>query len=125
VPALPRRRRADAQRMANLGRFIGLCAQTTIRTKRRFLEKTRLAAAHEQSEAEGTIRALRAIATEGIENARSAIPLVREDSRLGWEPSMEYLCDEDHLTWKIRQVTHVLERELPEYEASLAYNLGS
>ena len=38
------------------------------------------------------------------------------------EPSMEYLCDEDHLNWKVKQVTHVLEHELPVYEESLSYN---
>ena len=39
-----------------------------------------------------------------IENAKSAIPLVRKNSRLGWEPSMEYVGDEKALIWKIEQL---------------------
>ena len=41
------------------------------------------------------------IARDEIENARGAIPDVQADSRLGWEPSMEYMCDQAHLEWKI------------------------
>jgi hypothetical protein len=37
---------------------------------------------------------------------------------------MEYLCDEEHLNWKIRQVNHVLDHELTLYEMSLAFNDG-
>ena len=50
-----------------------------------------------------------------IENAEKTIPLVQFDSRLGWEPSMEYNCDERHLRWKIKQVGIVIGQELPKY----------
>lgn len=54
-----------------------------------------------------------------IQNAEDTIPLVEADSRLGWEPSMEYMTDEYHLQWKIRQVRGVLEVQLPEYISAL------
>ena len=41
-------------------------------------------------------------------NAKNTIPLVEKDSRLGWEPSMEYVTDKKMLEWKIRQVQFVL-----------------
>ena len=43
----------------------------------------------------------RKIADNECENARRTIPAVEYDSRLGWEASMEYMCDRDHLVWKI------------------------
>lgn len=35
-----------------------------------------------------------------IENTKATIPLVELDSRLGWEPTMEYRADAEHLNWK-------------------------
>ena len=49
----------------------------------------------------------------------TAIPLVESDSRLGWEPSMEYMTDRSHLEWKVAQVRGVLDDEIPEYRAKL------
>ena len=43
----------------------------------------------------------RRVAAEECDNARRAIPAVEYDSRLGWEASMEYMCDREHLEWKI------------------------
>ncbi|MBO7761421.1 MAG: hypothetical protein J6T24_01350 [Clostridia bacterium] len=43
----------------------------------------------------------RRVAEEECDNARRAIPAVEYDSRLGWEASMEYMCDREHLLWKI------------------------
>ena len=124
MDAVPEKKRAEAQKMANLGRFMGLCAQTTINVKKWFIQKLKLMAVHNNAEAKEIIAAMRVIAQDEIENAREAIPLVRYDSRLGWEPRIgyQYLCDEKHLDWKIKQVNHVLEHELPIYEDSLSYN---
>ena len=43
---------------------------------------------------------------------------VELDSRLGWEPSMEYVGDVWHLDWKIRQV-HSALREIADYRKIL------
>ena len=37
-------------------------------------------------------------------NVRETIPLVEADSSLGWEPSMFYVADREHLEWKLRQL---------------------
>jgi hypothetical protein len=55
-----------------------------------------------------------------IANAQATIPLVDADSRLGWEPSMEYMTDRAHLEWKIAQMRLVLEEEIPEYRRKLS-----
>ena len=44
---------------------------------------------------------------------RSFAPLVAADSRLGWEPTMEYNGGIRNVTWKIRQTRQVIEHEIP------------
>lgn len=107
----PERKRAEALRMLGLGQFIRNCVQTTINTKRWWLLKRRLL---EEKDA-GVIEEMIALAEAEIANAQASIPLVEADSRLGWEPSMEYMCDRSHMEWKIAQVRHVTDVELPEY----------
>ena len=62
---------------------------------------------------------IEAIAHAEIENARSALALVDVDSRLGWEPSMEYVGDRWHIEWKIRQVESAL-LEIADYRKILS-----
>ena len=33
---------------------------------------------------------------------------------------MDYVTDRSHLEWKIRQLTSVLERDIPQYRKSIA-----
>jgi len=112
----------QALRMVNLGQFISRCAQTTIHVKRWYQHKLRLLSATTEADVREQVRQLTAIAEEEIENAAATIPLVQIDSRLGWEPSMEYMCDEKHLRWKIRQVRQVIDKELAMYVDALGYN---
>jgi hypothetical protein len=53
-------------------------------------------------------------------NARATIPYVEYDSRLGYEPSMEYMCDRAHLEWKIAMTERALTELDPIYEQALA-----
>jgi folylpolyglutamate synthase/dihydropteroate synthase len=62
------------------------------------------------------------IAHDEIENAKDTIPAVETDSRLGWEPSMEYVCDKWHLEWKIRQVESTL-REIESYRKMIRLSM--
>ena len=55
---------------------------------------------------------MKALAEAEIENARRTIPLVELDSRLGYEPSMEYIGDKEHLLWKIEKTKEALEKEI-------------
>ena len=56
------------------------------------------------------------IVAEECENVRRTIPAVEYDSRLGWEPSMDYMCDKEHLLWKI----DCTQKALDELSAMLA-----
>lgn len=117
VAVTPERKRVEAERMLGLGRFIRNCVQTTINTKRWWRLKQRLKAEPEQANA--ILDEMVALAEAEIANAEATIPLVEADSRLGWEPSMEYMCDRAHLEWKIAQVRAVIDEEIPEYRRGL------
>lgn len=49
----------------------------------------------------------------------SAIPLVRYDSRLGFECAMGYAGDEWHLNWKLGLLTQLAIKDLPDYRRIL------
>ncbi len=119
VAVTPERQQPEAQRMLGLGRFIRRYVQTTIHTKRWWLLKRDLLAATDAAAADALIAQMRELGEAEIANAAGAIPLVDADSRLGWEPSMEYMCDRAHLEWKIGQMRRVLDEELPAYRRSL------
>lgn len=48
----------------------------------------------------------------GIIHAEGTIPLVEADSRLGWEPSMEYMGDKACIEWKIRHTKYIIDTEI-------------
>ncbi|MBD3292454.1 MAG: hypothetical protein GF393_05990 [Armatimonadia bacterium] len=112
VAVTPEHKREKAERMLGLGRFIRNCVQTTINTKRWFLLKRRLE--DEPEERNAILDEMVALAEAEIANAEATIPLVEADSRLGWEPSMEYMCDREHLEWKIGVVRRVIDEEIAE-----------
>lgn len=114
-------RRNNAFYFANMTKFIVNCCTTTINTKRWYLLYTKLSAAEDEQSIRDIIAKMKVIGTEEIQNAFETIPLVEADSRLGWEPSMEYMTDKKHLEWKIK-VTEITVNDLDKYINSLKYN---
>ena len=96
----------------NLGKYITNCVQTNIHAKQWYILKCKLNAAFDRDEARALVPQMEELLHAEIENAKATIPLVEVDSRLGWEPSMLYLGDKEHIEWKIRQVNYVLDKEL-------------
>ena len=78
-----------------------------------------LVASETPAEALKLLDQIEELAKAEIANAESAIPFVELDSRLGWEPSMEYVCDKWHLEWKIRQVNSILQGDIATYRGIL------
>ena len=108
----------EARRLEALGHFIRNSVITVIHIKEWWLENIALQASSTASEAQKHLDKIESLAYAEIENARDTIPCVEFDSRLGWEPSMEYVCDKWHLEWKIRQVESAL-REIASYRKML------
>ncbi|MBO5724952.1 MAG: hypothetical protein J6S58_09015, partial [Lentisphaeria bacterium] len=109
----------NARRLLALGIYISTSIKTTIHIKQWWRLNVALVNSATLEEAFATLDQIETLAYKEIENAREAIPAVECDSRLGWEPSMEYVCDKWHLEWKIRQVESAL-REIGAYRRILA-----
>lgn len=107
--------------LINLGKFICCCTKTGINAKNWHLLISKLKLESSRDEIRKLIIDIETLAKDEIKNAEAAIPLVEADSRLGWEPSMEYMTDAEHIKWKIRQVKYVLESELLAYKKGLEH----
>ncbi|MDY0175805.1 MAG: hypothetical protein RBT25_02800 [Lentisphaeria bacterium] len=112
--------REEAESIARLGKFMLCCVQTTINVKKWFLCNQVLldtgAAAPEKLLA---YKQMEVLLSEERDNVLAALPLVSEDSRLGWEPSMEYMCDPEHLHWKLQILQDNEAKLMPEYHRQL------
>lgn len=114
IPNIPERKRMNATKIMNLGRFIGNTAKTVAAVKEWMKRKRILLDTHGE-ERNKIVNEMLEIARNELENAKKTIPLVEFDSRLGYEPSMEYMCDREHLEIKIKLLENVINSELPEY----------
>lgn len=100
--------------LAALGQFILCSIRTVIHIKTWWGLNMQLQLSPSAQAALDRLDEIEQLAREELTNALEALPAVRADSRLGWEPSMEYVCDEWHLDWKHRQLESAL-REIAQY----------
>ncbi len=119
IALAPEYRKPAARRMANLGRFIEHSIQTTINVKQWWLLKSRALIEQDPVTAGLLLDQLIEIGKHELVNAEATIPIVEADSRLGWEPTMEYLGDADHIRWKLAHLRYALDHEIPAYRAAL------
>ena len=116
-------RKADCLRLCNLIHFIEHCARTTIHVKQWNVLRHLCNVETDSKKLLDLHRQMVELGEAEIKNAEQTIPLVQADSRLGWEPSMEYIGSEYHLRWKIRQVRQVLDNEIPRNTWDIQYIL--
>lgn len=134
LPCLTPAQRAEGERMWALLRFMEYTCRTVLHVKRWQQLKWRLGfrfasengksgndpmelceevfRSLSKEERAEIIEEMRELAEAELENARRTIPLVELDSRLGYEPSMEYIGDKEHLLWKIETTKRALEEEI-------------
>lgn len=91
--SLPDGRAEKARRMATLGRYMQRTVITAINVKHG-------AIAHRANDKAEVLK----WAKREYANAKAALPLVEYDSRLGWEPSMEYVGGPDQIRWKLERM---------------------
>lgn len=84
------RRRSCALEMANLAGYLAAACRTAVNVKRG-------AIAFRANDRPALLAAARA----EYANARAALDFVKRDSRLGWEPSMEYCGGPGQIRWKL------------------------
>lgn len=113
LPSLPPHKQEEAQRIAGIGEFMGRTALTTHHTKEWYLRKNALLE-DATIDFEAVLRELETIGRAEIENARATLPLVDFDSRLGYEPSMDYMCHREAIEWKIALQERILNEDIPQ-----------
>ncbi|MHB0877499.1 MAG: hypothetical protein ACYC5O_15785 [Anaerolineae bacterium] len=116
----PAGKRPALEEMENLGRFMLHSVRTTVHLKQWWLLKEQVLLEADPAKANALLDRMVALAEAEIANAEATIPLVERDSRLGWEPSMEYMTDRAHLEWKIAIVRRVVDHEIAQYRQSLS-----
>ena len=106
---VPANKRDNAHRLHSLGVFMLNSIKTVIHCKQWYLLNIELLHSQSKQEIIACLDKLMAIAEAEVDNAKDTIPAVENDSRLGWEGSMEYVCDRWHLEWKVRQMQSTMQ----------------
>ncbi len=99
--------------LINLGKFISNTVITGINAKNLQSMRYKLFASESKDEMTELVNKIEQLIKDEMKNAENTLPLVEKDSRLGWEPSMEYMTDRWHIEWKLRQCQYVLDSEIP------------
>ena len=107
------------ERLINMGKFISSSLTTGINAKEMFRLRNKLHASESREELRKIADSMEKLIKDEIKNAENSISLVEVDSRLGWEPSMEYMTDREHIEWKIRLENYILDYELPGLRAAI------
>ncbi len=108
-------RNTELSYLINLGNYICCYVQTGINAKEWFRIRAKLLCEEDIEKFPALIEAAEELLISERENATEALNYVRLDSRLGWEPSMDYLGDEKSINWKISFIDYVLNTELNHF----------
>ena len=114
---------AELLRFRALAQFILCAIRTVIHVKNWWILNMKLQNASSQEEGLAILGEIKAIADEEEKNVMDCYPGVELDSRLGWEASMEYVCDPWHLDWKRRQLD-AARREIEQYRKIIVNAYG-
>lgn len=113
-------RNEELERLLLLGKYIVHSAVTAIHAKRFFTLKARLFACESREGSAALLDEIEQVMLAERANVEAAIPVAELDSRLGWEPSMEYVGDAYCLRWKLRQLDYELNTTLKVYRKANA-----
>ena len=108
----------NLEKLKALTTFIINSCTTTIHIKEFYIKLQQLSIIGDKKKAAKLLDEIEALLITERKNAEATIPAVQADSRLGWEPMQDYLCDEEALRWKMRQIDYTLEFELPKFRKS-------
>lgn len=108
----------EDQLLKALGEFILCSINTVINIKRWWIANMKMQASDDTVTALKYLDEISAIADEEELNVKACMGPVNVDSRIGWEPSMEYVTDQWHLDWKLRQL-EAARREIATFRKIL------
>ena len=116
LSSVPAAKRDEARRIAGIAEFMGRAVLTTHHVKENYFLKYALLT-DETIDFAATVDRVAEIMRCEIANAEATLPLVDFDSRLGFEPSMDYMCHREAIEWKIALQKEILGTELPALRA--------
>ncbi len=106
----------ELKRLLNLIQFLACCHQTAIHFQKFYLLRGKLLTAGKIEDVKKYAKAIQQLAEAERKNVKTAIPMVCKDSSLGYEPSMDYVCDKEALLWKLKQLDYMVNAELKPYK---------
>lgn len=98
--------------LIDLGEFMYRTAVSTVLYRKYYICATRLQIAETKANAASILAEMEQILLLERENVEATIPLVQLNSRLGWEPSMDYTTNEACLRWKLKQLDTELRHNI-------------
>lgn len=104
------------QKLINIGWFMYRTTLTVLNLNNMFILMHKLDIVETKEEGKELLARIERILLSEKENVEKTIPLVQFDSRLGWEPSMEYTTDEAALRWKLKQLDIEINHRLPLFK---------
>ncbi len=104
--------------LINLGKYLCHCVITGIHAKKWSRLIGHFHAAESNEAVLKILDEMEALLHAEYLNAEDTIPLVRTDSRLGWEPSMEYMGNEERIRWKLKHTEYVIHTEIAAQRAA-------
>ena len=110
--------------LANLGHYMECIVTTGIHAKDWHLTVSRLMIESDRKKAAALLEEADAVIAAERANVERALPIVRRDSRLGWDPRMEYVCDPARLEWKLRLLDYVQHTELVRIREANDFSVG-
>lgn len=106
-------------RLINMIEYILCCYKTAAHVKEFYLRKCAFNGASTYGKAARALNAIEKIAKAEIVNAKKSIVFVEKDSAIGYEASMAYQGDKEHIEWKIKQVEYMIQSEIKMYRNCL------
>ena len=108
----------NLEKLILLAKFMRNHCRTVYHVKQHYVLQQQLNIVKTRKQADGLLDEIEAVLLAEKQNVLDTLPIVRLDSRLGWEPSMGYTTDEKGLQWKLRQLDYQLNFIIPNYRKS-------
>ena len=114
LEGVPANKKDNARRILGVAQFILHTYRTVVHMKEFYLRKEQLLESHGDKR-NALVDEMLEICRSEYKNAEDTVQYVEFDSALGYEASMEYMCDPAHIEWKLNLLRDVIDRELPSY----------
>ena len=109
----------SAKKIIGVGEFCGNAIRTMLHIKRWWLLNKHLEIECDPDRADALLDEMLELLDAETQNVKATIPLTEADSRLGWEPSMDYVGGTWHLNWKLYLLNNLKENVIPAYRKTL------